>query len=145
MALLKVSAADSPFDGKEVTLPADGTFVIGREAGSGLVLPHTEVSRRHAEIYCAPGDYQLANLSKLGTSVGGGKIKDVHNLKNGDAIRIGAATLTFVETTAAPANGAEKNPRPAAAKNVSAPAPKNSDFAVPERLVTRFTCYFPRD
>ena len=134
MALLKVSAADSPFDGKEVTLPADGTFVIGREAGSGLVLPQTEVSRRHAEIYCAPGDYQLANLSKLGTSVGGGKIKDVHNLKNGDAIRIGTATLTFVETTATPANGAEKNPRPASAKNVSAPAPKNSDFAVPERL-----------
>ena len=136
MALLKVNATGSPLDGKEVALPADGTFVIGRDIGSQLVLPQTEVSRKHAEIYCATGDYQLANLSKLGTIVGTEKIKDVYNLKSGDAIRIGNATLTFMDT--APA--AVKTPPPAPVKAAKSSAPKTSatssddDFAVPERL-----------
>ena len=118
-------------DGKEIPLPTDGTLVIGRDPGSQIVLPHREVSRRHAEIFCAPADYQLANHSGSGTLVRGRKIEEIHNLKHGDVIQIGSASLTFLEVLEA---AGEARSSVVVPKTKEDSKPENSDFAVPERL-----------
>ena len=135
MALLKISATGNSLDGQEVALPTDGKFVIGRDAVSQVVLPYQEVSRRHAEILCAPGVYQLANYSRSGTAVGGVKIQEIHNLKYGDVIQIGPASLTFLDAprqNEAPRATSSTGIQPDSRTNVS--PPQNGDFAVPERL-----------
>ena len=134
--MLKISATDSPVDGKEVALPNEGTFVIGRDATSHVVLPHREISRRHAEISCAPGDYQLANRSPSGTAVGGVKIQEVYKLKHGEVIRIGPASLTFLDAPQKPGEAPHATPAIGAqsVSGVVVPSPQNGDFAVPERL-----------
>ena len=136
MALLKISGAGSPLDGQEVALPTDGKFVIGRDAVNQVVLPYQEVSRRHAEILCASGAYQLANYSRSGTAVGRVKIEEIHNLKHGDVIQIGPASLTFLDAPrkqneapqVVPAVGTQSD------SGTSVSSPQNGDFAVPERL-----------
>ena len=133
MAWLKINAPGIPLDGKKIHLPPEGTLVIGRDAASQVVLPYQEVSRRHAEIHCSPGDCQLVNCSRSGTLVGGLKIREIHNLKPGDVIQMGPASLTYLGSDeASGAAGSASNLQPAS-KRAGAPSP-GADFAVPERL-----------
>jgi pilus assembly protein CpaF len=136
MSSIRINGTGFPSDGKEVSLPTEGKFVIGRDSASQIVLPHQEVSRRHAEILCAPGHYQLANCSRAGTVIGEVKIQEIHNLKHGDVIRIGPASLTFLDAhkpqgetpQAIPASSAQSDSKTGTFSS------QDGSFAVPERL-----------
>ena len=105
-------------DGREYTVRADG-IVIGRDAGCDVVVPSTEVSRRHAEIRPSPSGYVLSDTSTNGVFVNGQRIAQNQTLGRGDVLRIGNEEFRFYADVAAPGSAA---PAPAAAQPpVSAP------------------------
>lgn len=72
--------------------------MIGRQAGTDLQLEHQQVSRRHAELHCAPGECLLMDLgSANGTYLNGQKMtpRVPVPLTQGDSIRIGDFKLDF--------------------------------------------------
>jgi pSer/pThr/pTyr-binding forkhead associated (FHA) protein len=81
-------------DGREYPIAATGV-VIGRDAGCDVVVPHAEVSRRHAEIVPAQSGYVLTDLSTNGVFVNGDRVKYSALLGRGDVIRLGAAEFRF--------------------------------------------------
>ncbi|MEO8955067.1 MAG: FAD-dependent oxidoreductase [Ktedonobacteraceae bacterium] len=80
-------------------------MTIGRQEGVSLRIDHTSVSRRHAEISYANGQYVLHDLgSTNGTFVNEVPIEpgSVHILKESDLLRLGKLVkLTFHMSTAA--------------------------------------------
>jgi pSer/pThr/pTyr-binding forkhead associated (FHA) protein len=104
-------------DGREYTIPAAG-ISFGRDAGCDVVIPSSEVSRRHAEI--SPGDvgYVLADTSTNGIFVNGQRVDAMQVLGRGDVVRIGTEEFRFYAdqvSNAAPAAPAAPAPAPAAA------------------------------
>lgn len=80
--------------GKPVIL-GEGPLVIGREQGLGLCIDAGGISRRHAEIIRADGEYFIVDLeSKNGTYVNRSPVKRA-KLEPGDRIDIGGVTLLF--------------------------------------------------
>jgi phage tail-like protein len=72
--------------------------MIGRQAGTDLQLEHQQVSRRHAELHCAPTECLLMDLgSANGTYLNGQKMtaRVPVPLQPGDSIRIGDFKLDF--------------------------------------------------
>ncbi|MCU0969174.1 MAG: FHA domain-containing protein [Rubrivivax sp.] len=68
-------------------VPPEG-LRIGRREGSGIVLPHHEVSRDHAEVRLEQGRWVLRDLgSANGTWIDGRRIGE-HDLHDGDRIEI---------------------------------------------------------
>jgi pSer/pThr/pTyr-binding forkhead associated (FHA) protein len=81
-------------DGREYTI--GGTpLVFGREAGSDIVVPNKDVSRRHAEIFASPQGYVLVDSSTNGTFVNGDRIEAQRVLARADVIRIGDHEFRF--------------------------------------------------
>ena len=73
-------------------ISATGTFTIGREASSQLVLNHQSISRHHAAITCANGSYFLRDMrSRNGTFINETRLEPDREylLKPRDHIRIG--------------------------------------------------------
>jgi len=138
MASLKISLPDSELNGREVSLPTEGRFKIGRDEDNALKLPATmvSVSRHHAEIICAPGNYQLVDAgSRAGTFVGKDKITKPLTLKQGDEIHIGAAVLTFLDSSPSAAPKQALSPQPSSPELPSGSSSAGqADFAVPEQL-----------
>jgi pSer/pThr/pTyr-binding forkhead associated (FHA) protein len=67
----------------------------GRHLDSNIVLDDITVSRRHAEIRCETGEFQVVDVGSLnGTYVNG---EPIHSavLTNGDEIRMGKFRLMF--------------------------------------------------
>jgi pSer/pThr/pTyr-binding forkhead associated (FHA) protein len=88
-------------DGREYSISASGV-TIGRDASCEIVVPSTEVSRRHAMI--TPGDtgYVLSDLSTNGVLVNGERVSRTRILGRGDLIRIGGEEFRFhADSTAA--------------------------------------------
>jgi FHA domain len=81
-------------DGREYPIPATG-IVIGRDAGCDVVVPHAEVSRRHAEIVPAQAGYVLTDLSTNGVLVNGVRVKYSVLLGRGDVIRLASEEFRF--------------------------------------------------
>jgi hypothetical protein len=81
-------------DGREYPISATGV-VIGRDAGCDVVVPHAEVSRRHAEIVPADAGYVLTDLSTNGVFVNGDRVKYSALLGRGDVIRLGPEEFRF--------------------------------------------------
>jgi pSer/pThr/pTyr-binding forkhead associated (FHA) protein len=108
-------------DGREYTIPASG-ISFGRDAGCDVVIPSSEVSRRHAEI--APGDvgYVLSDTSTNGIFVNGQRVDAMQVLGRGDVVRIGGEEFRFYADQASAAAGAAP-PAPAAVAPSPAPAP----------------------
>ncbi|HXB23391.1 MAG TPA: FHA domain-containing protein [Gemmatimonadaceae bacterium] len=81
-------------DGREYQIPAAG-ISFGRDAGCDVVIPSSEVSRRHAEI--APGDvgYVLSDTSTNGIFVNGQRVDAMQVLGRGDVVRIGTEEFRF--------------------------------------------------
>ena len=74
----------------------DGDHIVGRDADAELCLDSTSVSRRHALIRVSGSQATLEDLgSKNGTFVGNRRIDAPTPLADGDAITVGAFTLTF--------------------------------------------------
>jgi len=74
----------------------EGAHVVGRDPEAGLFLDSQSVSRRHALIRVSSSGATLEDLgSKNGTFVGSHRIDAPTPLADGDAIKVGAITLTF--------------------------------------------------
>lgn len=86
-----------------LTLPAEGTLIIGRSRDADLRLADPDTSRRHAKIVCAKGRCVVQDLvSTNGTWINGTRVEE-HVLQPGDRIQIGSQEIAFCEVEAAPA------------------------------------------
>ncbi len=75
---------------------AGGPCVIGRADGCDVVLPDTNVSRRHARIEAGPAGYVLKDLdSANGTWLGDRRIKEV-SIDHLDRFRVGTTVLELL-------------------------------------------------
>jgi len=83
-------------------LPIDKpVLVLGRGAGSDILLEDQEVSRRHAEIRFADGQVSITDADSMnGTFVNGMRIQGVQVLLPGDEIRVGATVFRLQEGVA---------------------------------------------
>ena len=81
-------------DGREYAVPDDGV-TIGREVGNDIVIPSSEVSRKHAEIVPMPGGYHLTDHSTNGLFVNGVRTDKTQVLGRGDVIKIGPEEFRF--------------------------------------------------
>ena len=83
------------WDGRTVPL-IEGENIVGRAAGSSVVIDSAEVSRRHARITVAHGTATIEDLSsRNGTFVGHARIAAPRQLTDGEVIGIGPLSLTF--------------------------------------------------
>ena len=106
-------------DGREYTI-GGGPLVFGREAGSDIVVPNKDVSRRHAEIMATPQGYVVVDSSTNGTFVNGERVQGQRVLTRADVIRVGDHDFRFYADVV-PAGGAA--PAPSAGNNPPAPPP----------------------
>ena len=103
-------------DGREYAVPGDG-LSIGRDASCDVVVPSTEVSRKHAEIRASPAGYVLTDTSTNGVFVNGHRIVQTQTLGRGDVLRVGNEEFRFyadVAPAAAPAPAPVTAPAPPA-------------------------------
>jgi pSer/pThr/pTyr-binding forkhead associated (FHA) protein len=95
-------------DGREYVVPPSG-LRIGRDAGSDIVVPGTDVSRNHAELSVGPSGYLIRDLSANGVFVNGARTGDAQPLRRGDVIRVGTEEFRFYADKSAP-TGSEHAP-----------------------------------
>jgi pSer/pThr/pTyr-binding forkhead associated (FHA) protein len=81
-------------DGKEYTVSEQG-LVIGRDAGSDVVVPRNEVSRRHAEVAPTDSGYVVRDMSSNGVYVNGERVQGSQRLARADVIRVGGEEFRF--------------------------------------------------
>lgn len=75
--------------------------VIGRQAHCELSIPHSDVSRQHAEVCFEGGQFLLRDLgSTNGTFLNGKEISEPTPLSAGDKIEMGSRVVTFCELDA---------------------------------------------
>ena len=105
--------------GERIATP-DGRWIIGRDAGSDIVVDDAGVSRRHAALTIEGGEATIEDLgSTNGTRVNSVPLISSRRLVSGDEVRLGAAAVRF-ETPATA--GAAPTPT-AAAVPAAAPMP----------------------
>jgi NADPH-dependent 2,4-dienoyl-CoA reductase/sulfur reductase-like enzyme/pSer/pThr/pTyr-binding forkhead associated (FHA) protein len=83
---------------EKIPLSATSVTTVGRQAGVSLLIDHASVSRRHAEISCADGQYVVRDLgSSNGTFVREQRLEpgSAHHLQPGDQIRFGKVSYRF--------------------------------------------------
>jgi pSer/pThr/pTyr-binding forkhead associated (FHA) protein len=81
-------------DGKEYVVSEKG-LVIGRDAGSDVVVPRNEVSRRHAEVAATDSGYVVRDMSSNGVYVNGERVQGSQRLARADVIRVGGEEFRF--------------------------------------------------
>ena len=107
-------------DGREYTISSSGV-TIGRDASCEIVVPSTEVSRRHAMIAPGDGGYVLSDLSTNGVLVNGERVNRTRILGRGDLIRIGGEEFRFhADQAARPATGGDAPSAAATARTPTA-------------------------
>jgi len=80
-----------------VPITSGRSLIIGRSRSCDLRIPHSDSSRRHAEIYRAADGYVLRDLgSTNGTFVNGRPVNE-HRLEPGDRIQIAGSEMTFCQ------------------------------------------------
>jgi len=104
-------------DGKEYTVSEQG-LVIGRDAGSDVVVPRNEVSRRHAEVTPTDSGYVVRDMSSNGVYVNGERVQGSQRLARADVIRVGGEEFRFYA-------------------DVENPTPRSSSQATGEGVVLR--------
>jgi pSer/pThr/pTyr-binding forkhead associated (FHA) protein len=100
-------------DGREYIVPSAG-LVFGRDAGCDVVIPSSDVSRRHAEIVAGDTGYVVTDTSTNGLFVNGDRIEGMQILGRGDVLRIGPDEFRFYADVAPPAIAAAVGVREAA-------------------------------
>ncbi len=74
------------------------TTVVGREPGDGgLAVLESSVSRRHAELRCERGTWQVRDLgSTNGTYIDGQRVDDAHAVADGQLVVVGDVAFAFL-------------------------------------------------
>jgi len=77
--------------------PITGTCLLGRSAGSTIVLADDKVSRRHAMVHAqGQNEFWIIDLgSANGTYLNGRRVIQPCRLENNDRVRVGASTFVF--------------------------------------------------
>jgi pSer/pThr/pTyr-binding forkhead associated (FHA) protein len=84
------------YHGSDLRLPADRSFVIGRQHDCDLSLAEAGVSRRHAALTVDVRDVQIADLgSRNGILVNGVRIVTATLLQSGDCFSVGSAEFVL--------------------------------------------------
>jgi signal transduction histidine kinase len=118
--VLTLLVLQGPDKGRRYELP-DAPALLGRESRQ-LHLSDNTVSRRHAELHPAEGEWILKDLgSSNGTYVNGQRVVNTYALKLGDQIRVGNTLLVF---------GAQPGIMRAAGGNVSLAGDDKMDSAI---------------
>lgn len=87
---------DAPLADQIIQLLDQGT--LGRSRFNTYVLPHPQVSRRHASIQRQSDAFVVMDLgSRSGTSVNGVLLDDPQALHHGDIIAFGPVRATFTQ------------------------------------------------
>jgi len=74
-------------------------LVIGRSSKNAIVIADDRSSRRHAEIFCENGVWQVRDLgSRNGTLVDGQPIQSVHSLQSGQTVQVAGVSMSFVDS-----------------------------------------------
>jgi hypothetical protein len=82
-------------DGSRFDIP-DGETVVGREFGTGLMIPNDTVSRKHASIHKSGTNVEVQDHgSTNGTWLNGVKVAGSHPLNNGDSVRFGSVEYRY--------------------------------------------------
>jgi DNA-binding NtrC family response regulator len=82
---------------RPVVLPRDGLLPLGREDMGGLPVPDEKVSRQHAEVTFADGEFTVKDLgSRNGTWVDGARVEGTVTARSGAVVRL-AQTLLVLE------------------------------------------------
>ena len=81
-------------DGREYPVPADG-LVIGRDPTCDVVVPATEVSRKHAVVALGANGYMVMDTSTNGVLVNGEPILTSRPLARGDIVRVATEEFRF--------------------------------------------------
>jgi len=115
-------------DGREYKIET-AALRFGREAGADVVVPGTQVSRRHAEIVTTPRGYMLIDTSTNGVYVNGDRVQNQRILARADVIKIGDEEFRFYadvapQAPAAPAPAPAPQARPAQAAPPPPPPPR---------------------
>lgn len=94
-----------------------GEVVVGRGAGSHLLLAGSSVSRRHCTITGEGQTWRLVDASTGGTFVNGQRLAAPHLLRAGDVIRVGETEIAvMLDAGSAPGAGMAM-PAPAAGRD----------------------------
>src|SRR5437867_1317408 len=109
-------------DGREYVITG-ASLVFGREAGSDVVVPGKDVSRRHAEIVHTPKGYLLVDSSTNGTFVNEERVEGQRILARADVIRLGDEQFRFYADVAPATAPPPPPPGPAASPPCAAPPP----------------------
>ncbi len=117
-------------DGREYAVVSGG-ITFGREAGNDVVVPGSDVSRKHAEILPDAKGYVLIDHSTNGTVVNDNAITGRHQLSRGDLIKIGDDEFRFHADVAQPPPPPAVSPRPAAPAPPAVSAPLVAPAARP--------------
>ena len=116
-------------DGREYTVAAVG-LVFGRDAGCDVVVPSTEVSRRHAEIVAGDSGYVVTDTSTNGVFVNGVRVEGIQILGRGDIVRIGGEEFRFYADVLPSAAGTPASVRQEGAGGSPAAPPAPAQAAV---------------
>jgi len=82
---------------KEIIIPEDTVFTIGRDNDNMLVLDNDDVSRFHAQVTRLGPSFYIVDLgSTNGTTLNGKRIWSRASLKDFDRIGIGNFDITFL-------------------------------------------------
>jgi pSer/pThr/pTyr-binding forkhead associated (FHA) protein len=124
-------------DGREYPIGAEGV-IVGRDASADIVVPVTEVSRRHARIVPGGDGYTLSDLSTNGVWINGERVIGERVLGRADVIRIGPEEFRFYAdvaraAAAAPAAMPVAVAPPAPVAPVAAPVAPVAAAAAPLR------------
>lgn len=92
-------------DGREYQITGSG-LMIGRDPSCDVVVPSTEVSRRHAEIVVRADGYVVNDMSTNGVFVNGERVQQSRVLGRADVIKIANEELRFYADAAAVAPAA---------------------------------------
>src|SRR5205809_389471 len=109
-------------DGREYVM-SGASLVFGREAGCDVVVPETDVSRRHAEIVQTAQGYLLVDSSTNGTFVNEERVRGQRILRRADVIRIGGQGFRFYADAVPAAAPPAPQAGPAAGTPLAAQAP----------------------
>jgi pSer/pThr/pTyr-binding forkhead associated (FHA) protein len=109
-------------DGREYPVGMAG-LVFGRDASCDVVIPSSEVSRRHAEIVAGDSGYVVTDTSTNGLFVNGDRVEGMQILGRADILRIGPEEFRFYADTIAVEGAAGRAGAPGAANGPAAPPP----------------------